>query len=168
MKKKQQITLLSLAALGLCFTACGDDDSALTPNTSAPSTSQTNTQLISEKNFSISDYKTVVNNVTEETFADIDACSKDDVTRFEKNGTVTDNEGATKCDPTDPQTTTYAWLFLDNESKLQLDFGMGDKEVFNIVTNNGTTLKIDQTDVYDYDNDGNDDTVISTITLTKK
>jgi hypothetical protein len=66
-----------------------------------------------------------------------EACSKDDTEKFNVGGTGVTNEGATKCDPTDPQTTPFAWAFASSESKLIFD---GD--TFNIATLNASTLNL--------------------------
>ncbi len=166
MKKKLLPLSLAVSSLIISMSACSDDDSSTSVTPAAPS--QTNTELITEKNFVVTDYLLTVDGTTDETFADFDDCDKDDFTRFEKNGTAVDNEGATKCDPSDPQTVTYAWLFASNETKLELDYGMGNKEIFNILRNDGTTLKLDITEVTDWTGDGNDNSIIATITLTKQ
>lgn len=51
----------------------------------------------------------------------IDACTKDDLTTFATNGTGVVDEGATKCDPLDPQTTNFTWSFANNETELVYD-----------------------------------------------
>jgi len=55
-----------------------------------------------------------------ETFPD---CIKDDFRAFTKDGNVIKNDGATKCDEMDPQEVTEGkWMFLENETILQLPF----------------------------------------------
>jgi hypothetical protein len=50
------------------------------------------------------------------------ACEKDDVTVFKTNFTYETNEGATKCNTSDPQIiNSGTWAFSDNETKLNLD-----------------------------------------------
>lgn len=48
---------------------------------------------------------------TTDYFADYEACEKDDIIEFKSDNTFEINEGATKCDPSDPQV-----LFTDNYS----------------------------------------------------
>jgi hypothetical protein len=48
----------------------------------------------------------------------IENCEKDNVITFKSDSTGTLNEGATKCDPTDPQTTSFKWWFKDNGAVL--------------------------------------------------
>lgn len=48
-------------------------------------------------------------------------CNKDDVQIFNADGTITNDEGLTKCDPMDPQTTSGGkWAWMENETKLQI------------------------------------------------
>lgn len=37
------------------------------------------------------------------------ACAKDNITTFKAGGTWTEDDGAAKCDPTDPQTVSGTW-----------------------------------------------------------
>ncbi|HEV7332205.1 MAG TPA: hypothetical protein VGN63_14305 [Flavisolibacter sp.] len=48
----------------------------------------------------------------------IEACRIDNTLKFEKNGTGTSGEGATKCNANDPQSTSFNWSFADNEGTL--------------------------------------------------
>lgn len=50
----------------------------------------------------------------------IDACQKDNIYTFVTNGTGNVDEGATKCDPGDPQTIPFTWNFANNETVLHL------------------------------------------------
>ncbi|MDI3322299.1 hypothetical protein [Pinibacter soli] len=46
-------------------------------------------------------------------------CDRDDLMTFKTNGTVVNDEGASKCDPSDPQVIeTTHWKFADNETKI--------------------------------------------------
>lgn len=49
------------------------------------------------------------------------ACEKDGFTLFNTNGNYTEDEGALKCDPLDPQTTTGTWAFDSTEEILIFD-----------------------------------------------
>jgi hypothetical protein len=48
----------------------------------------------------------------------IENCEKDNVITFKSDSTGTLNEGTTKCDPGDPQTTSFKWWFKDNGAVL--------------------------------------------------
>ncbi len=53
-------------------------------------------------------------------FATFQACRKDDLNIFETGGVYKEDEGPTKCDPSDPQQTTGTWSFNSDETVLTL------------------------------------------------
>ncbi len=95
-------------------------------------------------------------------------CSKDDLMTFNTDGTLTEDEGPTKCDPEDPQTTNDAtWTLTDNDKTLTMidpDFGPSSATVLVL---NETTLKLSSTDIPDIGLETDDVTVIITMTLQK-
>jgi len=70
-------------------------------------------------------------------------CEKDNTVTFLSNGSGTIDEGPTKCDAADPQTTPFTWAFENNETSLHtttpLFPGTGD---FKISTLNETQLSV--------------------------
>ena len=58
-------------------------------------------------------------------------CRLDNQYVFAAGGTGTMNEGATKCNTTDPQTTPFTWAFANNETSMDLSgaalFGLGGR-----------------------------------------
>lgn len=73
-------------------------------------------------------------------------CSKDGFMNFHDDGTMVYDEGATKCDPGDPQTETGTWTFTDNETRLSTTSG-GVTEIVDIVelTDSKLVISFDQT-----------------------
>lgn len=77
----------------------------------------TRTELLTGKNWRIS--AATVNPAldlgtgtpTSDFFALIPTCAKDNILNFSANGTVISDEGATKCDSNDPQTSSGTWVF---------------------------------------------------------
>lgn len=161
--KKYSLFIVCLAIVS--FSSCKDDDD---DNAAPAATAQTATQKLTGKDFLMTNYSYKVNDVEEASFADFDECDKDDITRFETNGSMIFDEGAIKCDSTDAQTETYSWAFLSNNTKLTLDFGDNDVETYDILINDGTTLKLEITDEEDVDGDMIDDDTVETLTFTKK
>jgi hypothetical protein len=53
----------------------------------------------------------------------MDPCEKDNFIKLTTTGTGTFDEGATKCDPTDPQTEPFNWNFTNNEATLHITDG---------------------------------------------
>lgn len=102
-------TLLLLAVATAPFVSCkkDDDKSAEDTLTSATCWSQV---------------KDEVYNTTTSQWEDqgVDDCTKDDCTNFKSDKTASFDEGATKCDPTDPQTTTGTWSLSADGKTLTL------------------------------------------------
>lgn len=126
-----RIPLLSIALLTvITFSACKKD----------PPAPPTNTELIS-RNWKITAMTgTFPPLPAVDLYAQLQACEKDNIIKVQSNGTYTLDEGATKCNPTDPQIVeTGNWSFASNETKLTI---MG--ETFDIVSLSATTLTLKQ------------------------
>lgn len=127
-----QIRMLSLALLSLLiFTGCQKDDPP----------PPTKTELIS-RNWKVTAMTAVFPAPigTVDVLGQIDACEKDNIIKIQSAGTYTVDEGATKCDPTDPQIVeTGNWVFANNETKLTI---IG--ETWDIVSLSATTLVLKQ------------------------
>ena len=54
-------------------------------------------------------------------YALMDACERDDFFIFKTDGKYEVNEGATKCDASDPQSELYDWAFVNEEKELIID-----------------------------------------------
>ena len=52
---------------------------------------------------------------------EFDDCDKDDIGKFETGGTGTYDQGASKCDPADPQTESFTWQFKNGEKEIEYD-----------------------------------------------
>lgn len=66
-------------------------------------------------------------------YAQMSPCAKDDIQKYNTNNTVVYDEGATKCDAADPQTTTSSWTFNSTETIITED---GENEnVLNLTEN---------------------------------
>ncbi|MBV4357074.1 lipocalin-like domain-containing protein [Pinibacter aurantiacus] len=70
------------------------------------------------------------------------SCFTDNLISFKGDGTVTRDEGASKCDPSDPQLIeTTNWKFSDNETKIMIG-DPGYEDVGQLVELSATVLKI--------------------------
>jgi hypothetical protein len=75
---------------------------------------------------------------TEDIYAAMDACEKDDLLRFNADKTVTELSGPTKCDPSDPASEPGGnWSMSSDNKKLTTTDG-----VYTVLTLNATTLKL--------------------------
>ena len=59
--------------------------------------------------------------VDSDAYALMDACERDDYFIFKRDGKYEINEGATKCDASDPQTEVLDWSFVNDEKELIMD-----------------------------------------------
>ena len=108
--KKHYLLLLAMAA-SFTFVSCDDDDE-VTP---------TKTELLTSKTWSISErVQTMTDSSGTTTDNSLDACEKDDTYTFTTDNKLNFDEGATKCNPSDPQTSTGSWTLSDNDTKLTL------------------------------------------------
>ena len=72
-------------------------------------------------------------------FAVTEACVKDDIFSFKRNGAFEVDQGLTKCDANDPQLYTTDWEFTNNERSIVIS-----GEEYDIEELSSTRLKISQ------------------------
>jgi hypothetical protein len=92
----------------------------------------------------------IISGITEDLYALIPPCQRDNYGIFNADGTTTSDEGPTKCSSTDPQTRSGGnWKLLDNNTKLQLaDPISGLIITANIVQLDDNTMKLSYTTNY--------------------
>lgn len=155
----------SLLVGTVIFTNCKKDEKDPEP-TPAPAPALTNTQKLTGKNFKLtaSTVDPAYNNGTTlvtNWYNQLEACVKDDLLNFNANGTFTSDEGASKCDSDDPQTTSGTWLWSTDEKILTVKVsGQTTGTSLNVVQNDGTTLKV----TYEYEEDNTKYTFTDTYT----
>ena len=167
---KQTIFKITLATLvvGLIMVSCTKKSNSPTSPTSP---TETKTQLLTGKNWKITALTfnpgldigtgTLITDFYAYSMANGEACSLDNILNFNTNGNYTEYEGATLCDPQDPQLYgTGTWSFQNSETTL-----IRDGQESTIVTLNSTTLKLK--DFEDFDGDGVKETEIN-VTYTKQ
>lgn len=78
----------------------------------------------------------------------VENCSKDDIWEFKADGTFTVVEGATKCDPSDPDLiSTGTWQLIENETKLVVDDVSEPAQTLTINELTASTLRATGTEV---------------------
>lgn len=78
----------------------------------------TKTELISRA-WKYSSFKATANGIVVDVMQQLTACKKDDIIRFKADKTLTQEEGPTKCAPTDPQViSTGTWSFSADEKSM--------------------------------------------------
>ena len=132
--------LLALFAFTVLFSACKDDS-----GDDGGTTAKTKTDLITEGSWKISaatsDPPIVILGVEFSDFmAMMDECDKDDLTTYMADGSGTFDEGATKCDPADPQTENFTWKFINNEAGI-----VQDGDTFEVTSITETEMKLQAT-----------------------
>lgn len=118
------ISLLVLLQVLFVLSSCTkDDDTGSTTNTTPTgggSTSPTKTQLLTAHKW-VPTALTFDNN---DAWGLVDDCEKDNFLEFKTNGSYKEDEGATKCDPNDPQIINNStWKFTANNTKLEYHGG---------------------------------------------
>jgi hypothetical protein len=151
MRNVLKVTFL-FGALTLAVTGCKkEEEAATTSPTTTPA--PTKTELLTGKNWKVTaatsdpaiDWNGSGTMVTD-VYSQIDPCVQDNLTKFNTNFTVTEDEGALKCDPADPQTTnTTTWAWNTNETILTIDddgSGPGTAESYTLLDLNANTLRM--------------------------
>lgn len=135
--KKAAMIILSVAV----FAACKKDDNK--------NSSKTKTQLLTSGSWKqTSIFFTPAIDWNQDGHAENEVldlyspCDRDDLMTFKTDGTVVHDEGATKCDPSDPQIVeTTKWKFTDNESKIVIG-DEGSDETAELIELSATVLKV--------------------------
>jgi hypothetical protein len=95
---------------------------------------------------------------TDETDQYLRACDKDDVLTFKSASVFEESPGADDCNG-DDETYTGTWVLIENDAKISMTTS-GHTEVYNVVTLDKNSFVIEGNEfTYDWDNDGDDDTV---------
>ncbi len=140
MKKIQIRTffIMLLSGLILAGTSCSKDEDE-----------KTNKDLLVGKDWKMTalTINPAVNSMTD-FYAFLPACTKDDLTKFNSDGTVNFDEGASKCDSGDPQTTYGTWSFNADQTVLSVTAD-GLTEAYTISELTETVLKFSYTMVDD-------------------
>lgn len=135
--KRLPFYVLALVLAG-GFTSCSKDDKD-------DPTPATKTELLTAKSWRLTADSSIEAGETTATddYATLEACEKDNFIKFASSKVVTFDEGATKCDPTDPQTLTGSWDLNSGETQLFLtDPNLGLPVPFEIVELTSSTLKM--------------------------
>jgi len=124
--------LAAFASLIICIAGCKKD----------PAHVKTKTEIISQSTWKFSNAKVSGADVS----AFIQTCQKDNVLTFVSNKTGTLDEGATKCNASDPQSNPFTWDFLNNETTLHVSTVLftGGSSDFTIVSLTDTELILSQ------------------------
>jgi hypothetical protein len=133
------LSLLTLAAL--VFAGCDKDDNE-----------PTKTELLTSSAWQYDNggVDQDRNGTVDVSFAGVlPACVLDNKATFNANGSGVGDEGSTKCQTTDPQTTPFNWAFTNNEQNIQMNgtglFGIGGNFKVTALTSSQLGLQKDTT-----------------------
>lgn len=120
----------------MLFTSCTKED---------PIKAKTKTELLCASSWKM--YELTVNPgidiagiIVTDFFTQLEPCTKDDITLYKNNGSGLSDEGPTKCNATDPQSTTFTWTFNPSETQVTED----NTDTYDIVQLDEKTLKTSQ------------------------
>ena len=138
MKVMKSLSLLLITGLFL-LNSCKDEEKTVTPT---PTPSKSKTEMLTAKSWIMTAWTITTSGFgTSDEFATLDACEKDNLRKFNTDKTYTEDEGATKCDPDDPQIIiTGNWEFADSETSLIFDKGTADEMTVKIASLTTTTM----------------------------
>lgn len=136
MIKRFLLAAVLFSALQILNTSCSKDNDDPAP------AGKTKTELLVKSSWKFSDAKVGGASVA----AFLQACQKDNVATFVASGTGTADEGLTKCNGADPQTTPFTWNFQTNETILFVSTPLftGGSSSFTIVSLTETELVVSQ------------------------
>jgi PKD repeat protein len=93
-----------------------------TINVEAATTPPTKKEIIAAGPWKISSWKQFDGTTTTDVYFQWDNCNKDNIFSFQANGSWTNEEGATKCDPNDPTIiSSGTWTLSSDENTFKVD-----------------------------------------------
>jgi hypothetical protein len=147
--KMTKLFLATVAIAAISFSGCKKN-------------SESNTDKLTGKNWKITALTVdppLAGGITD-VYAQIPSCSQDDLTKFTTPSAVTFDEGATKCNASDPQTTTGSWAWNSDETILSITDDSGTTDSYTILSLSSSEMKAKFTD--------NSSGVVETFTVTFK
>lgn len=106
----KKLLTLAVAAFSLSLVSCKKDDDP------------TKKEMLTGKNWKVTAWTIdpALPVIGSNFYNQLEACTKDDLTSFSADGKATFDEGATKCNVSDPQTTTGTWALSTDEKTLSV------------------------------------------------
>jgi hypothetical protein len=128
------VTLTSLILSSFLLSSCGKDNEVVLP--------PTNTELLASSSWKFSAATVGGSDVS----AFLQDCQKDNTLLFAVTGTGTADEGITKCNVADPQTTPFTWNYNSVETALHISAILftGGSSDFTLESLSATQLVVSQ------------------------
>ena len=131
MKKQLGFLCVLIAANFFIFSSCNKTDNP-------PPAPKTKTQLLTQSSWK---FKSATANGADAS-GYLQTCQKDNIYTFLVAGTGTVDEGPTKCNAGDPQTTSLTWSFMSNETILHINTAL-----FTNTSNDFTLISLSETEL---------------------
>jgi len=167
MKKHISFVLITISIIAVTFSSCRKDDDEKTPK-----------DFLTEGQWKITDIeldpgietvpglppiKDVYN------FVFTEDCQKDDLIIFNTDGTITEDEGALKCNPDDPQSVTEnTWTMNEDETTINATFFGLDSGSADIIMLNENIFEFSTTALPDFVTQMGIENQTITITMVKQ
>jgi hypothetical protein len=105
----------------------------------------TASELLS-RNWKQTDLILTANGASQSIFSQLSICEADNIYQFKSDGTLNITEGATKCDPADPDiAASGTWQLQENNTKLALSDDVNGTQKFTIESLSATDMVISDT-----------------------
>lgn len=144
MKRYFKVLALSVFAFLFFISACKKEESDPTPESMLTAGNWKMTAMV------IDPPVTVQGISVSDIYAFLLPCVTDDLIKFESDGTVVEDEGATKCDPDDPQTTSDGtWTLSSDGTVLTITYPEGI-EVATVKSLTSNTLILESEESIDF------------------
>jgi hypothetical protein len=132
MKKQLGFLCVLIAANFFIYSSCNKNDNP------PPPTPKTKTQLLTQAAWKFKGATAAGTDVS----AQLQTCQKDNIMTFAVNGTGMIDEGPTKCNPADNQTSSFNWNFASNETILHFS-----SPLFTNTANDFTLISLTETEL---------------------
>lgn len=138
-------TLTTFVALTCLLSACKKDDSGNDNNTRKGNLTSGSWRITSSS--AVVEYPAPIGTRTVDVLGAFPACTRDNLFIFNSDNTSTTDEGATKCNTSDPQQkTSGTWALLNSDTQLQVSDPSSPGAISSITADilelNNSTLKI--------------------------
>jgi hypothetical protein len=142
-----RVLILNLLTLTVLLSACKKDDQVPTKTELLTKGVWKMTAYTVDPEFAIFDNNGNMTGTTNDMFATMEDCEKDDTNKFNTDKTMVADEGATKCDSSNPQMTSMVWSFNADETALNISDD-GDAIILSILELTDKVLKVKSTETY--------------------
>jgi hypothetical protein len=142
-----RLLIFSLLSLTFMISACKKDKVVSSKTSLLTAGSWKMTAFTIDPAYPIYDSNFNITGYTTDMFATMDACDKDDTHLFKVDYSVVTDEGATKCDPANPQTTTGTWSLNSDETVITITED-GVSQTATLLELTSSVLKFKTTDTF--------------------